>query len=217
MTYIKNISDKKATRQLIFLLVLFAFFAVPAFIVAADDDEEELYVSSYSSKKSRRGGYGITQYQARDEAADYQNSLFSTRKEIEDEVDYDAEYDQDEEFDRDLAGYASRRRYSSKNSRPPSARELEEKYGFSTKSSVDGLVVGSDAFLDAATADVYARNAEQVDAVEATSGLGSKRKSKKSKDLFGFAVETNARDGDTFKERWIEPDAPKELWRSQLL
>jgi hypothetical protein len=216
MTYIKILSDKKTTRRIVFLLVFLAFFAVPALIVAADDDEEEeLYVSSYSNKKSRRSGYGITQYQANDEAADYQNMLFSTKSSKEDD-DYDEEYVQDEESDDDL-DYARRRRYSSKNSRPLSSKELEEKYDFASKSNAEGLLVGSDEFLDAATADVYALRLEEDGSVTTSSGLGSKRKRTKSKGLFGFAVETNARDGDSFKERWIDPDSTKEAWTSQIL
>ncbi len=198
MTYMTNLFDKKKpTLAIAFLLAAIASLSLDL-AVAADGEEE--YVSSYSSKKSRSSGYGITQYQADDEARAYQDALFSSEKDDSDE----------ESTAKSARGYA-RRRYSSKD-KPPDDESLEEKYDFSSNSSVEGLLVGSDEYLDAATADCRALCLE-----DATSGSGSKRSSAKIRGLFGFPVETNARDGDTFKERWIDPDVPKEGWTSQIL
>ena len=62
--------------------------------------------------------------------------------------------------------------------------------------------VGSDAFLDAATADVFARR---------------EKARKQSTGLFGYPVETAAKEGDTFRERWLDPDSDSGTWRAQLL
>ncbi len=67
--------------------------------------------------------------------------------------------------------------------------------------------VGSDAFLDAATADVFARR-EKARAEKAR---------KSSTGLFGYPVETAAKDGDTFRERWLETDSDSQTWTPQLL
>lgn len=62
--------------------------------------------------------------------------------------------------------------------------------------------VGSDAFLDAATADVFARR---------------EKARQQSTGLFGYPVETAAKDGDTFRERWLAPDSDSQTWTPQLL
>jgi len=67
--------------------------------------------------------------------------------------------------------------------------------------------VGSDAFLDAATADVFARR-EKARAEKARQG---------STDLFGYPIETAAKDGDTFRERWLATDSDSQTWTPQLL
>ncbi len=88
--------------------------------------------------------------------------------------------------------------------------------------------IGSDAYLDATTEDVYKRrytDGAQVETgeipipstVEASSGRGSTRRSHGSTGLFGMPVETNARDADTFYERWIEPDSSSTSWEKQIL
>lgn len=205
MTYFTNLSNQNLARPIALAFLLMAFSLLFSADLSAEEKEEP-FVSSYSSASAKRGGYGITQYQTNDAAAAYRNSLPSAKSE---EI---LEFEDDDE-----AEYTPRKRYSSRDKRLPSAEELEEKYGFDYIASAEGAPVGSDAFLDAATSDAYARRNERADVVEASSGLGAKRSRTKSKGLFGFAVETNARDGDTFKERWIEPDVPKEGWSSQLL
>ena len=93
--------------------------------------------------------------------------------------------------------------------------------------------IGSDAYLDATTEDIYKRRyAESPQAeteelpipsasipstVEATSGRGSTRRFDGSTGLFGMPVETNARDADSFYERWIEPDSSSTTWEKQIL
>ncbi|MBQ7112146.1 MAG: DUF1207 domain-containing protein [Thermoguttaceae bacterium] len=67
--------------------------------------------------------------------------------------------------------------------------------------------VGSDAFLDAATADVFARR-EKARAEKAR---------KSSTGLFGYPVETAAKEGDTFRERWLATDSNSQTWTPQLL
>ncbi len=67
--------------------------------------------------------------------------------------------------------------------------------------------VGSDAFLDAATADVFARREK----------ARAEKERRQSTGLFGYPVETAAKDGDTFRERWIDPDSDSQTWTPQLL
>lgn len=67
--------------------------------------------------------------------------------------------------------------------------------------------VGSDAFLDAATADVFARR-ERARAEKAR---------RESTGLFGYPVETAAKDGDTFRERWLATDSDSQTWTPQIL
>ncbi len=110
-----------------------------------------------------------------------------------------------------------RARYSSRDNNVVPQEQLAKKYDFVRQTSYSDLPVGSDAYLDAATNDVYARRAMREDELTVTSGLGSDRPMTQSKGIFGYAVETNARDGDTFSERWIAPDVPKEGWTQQLL
>jgi hypothetical protein len=70
-----------------------------------------------------------------------------------------------------------------------------------------GAAVGSDAFLDAATADVFARREK----------ARAEKERRQSSGLFGLPVETGAKDGDTFRERWIDPDSDSQTWTPQLL
>lgn len=74
-------------------------------------------------------------------------------------------------------------------------------------SAPNGADVGSDAFLDAATADVFARR-EKARAEKARQG---------STGLFGYPVETAAKEGDTFRERWLATDSDSQTWIPQLL
>ncbi len=101
--------------------------------------------------------------------------------------------------------------------------------------------IGSDAFLDAATADVQARRAKaqaerekaaapgfynEIGAdvlpnapptVSADSGASRRTKTTRSTGLFGYEVETAAKDGDTFYERWVEADSSSQVWTKQIL
>ncbi|MBQ7813700.1 MAG: DUF1207 domain-containing protein, partial [Thermoguttaceae bacterium] len=67
--------------------------------------------------------------------------------------------------------------------------------------------VGSDAFLDAATADVFARREK----------ARAEKTRQSSTGLFGYPVETAAKDGDTFRERWLATDSDSQTWIPQLL
>ncbi|MBR4833412.1 MAG: DUF1207 domain-containing protein [Thermoguttaceae bacterium] len=70
-----------------------------------------------------------------------------------------------------------------------------------------GAAVGSDAFLDAATVDVFARREK----------ARAEKERKESTGLFGYPVETAAKDGDAFRERWIDPDSDSRTWTPQIL
>lgn len=107
--------------------------------------------------------------------------------------------------------------------------------------------IGSDAFLDAATADFQARRARAANdkatqakpnsrystafydeigaeivadaptTVSADSGASRRTKTTRSTGLFGYEVETAAKDGDTFYERWVEADTSAQIWTKQIL
>jgi len=89
--------------------------------------------------------------------------------------------------------------------------------------------IGSDAQLDATTEEIYKRrygkdaqteseeNVSAPETVDVTSGRGIERRSRGSVGLFGMPVETNARDADTFYERWVEPDSSSTEWKKQIL
>lgn len=187
---------------------LFALRFVVLFLFALEfafsEEQQSAYRSSYAAPKSSPiTGYGITQYQEIDRASSYQYEMTTQAAKT------------DANAPKELA---HRERYSSRNNNASlTADELAAKYGSFDAPSYASLPVGSDAFLDAATNDVYAKRAKQTETYEASSGLGTTKAPTKSKGLFGYAVETNAREGDTFRERWIEPDAPKSAWTSQIL
>jgi len=89
--------------------------------------------------------------------------------------------------------------------------------------------IGSDVYLDATTEEIYKRrysadvrseksnDVSTPETVDVTSGRGSTRRSKGSTGLFGTPVETNARDADTFYERWIVADSSSTTWKKQIL
>ena len=164
----------------------------------------EPYVSSYSgSATSSAKGLGISQYQNADRAAAYQFAASTPEGNFE---------------SRGGSLVATRERYSSRNNNALSPEQLQAKYSTPVESaSYEAYPVGSDAYFDAMTYDVKQRGLQTGGAVEATSGRDSGRAPTQSKGVFGYPVETNAREGDTFQERWIEPDTPKEAWTSQLL
>lgn len=70
-----------------------------------------------------------------------------------------------------------------------------------------GADVGSNAFLDAATADVFARREK----------ARAEKERQQSTGLFGYPIETSAKDGSTFRERWLEPDSDSRTWTPQVL
>ncbi|MGI6402357.1 MAG: DUF1207 domain-containing protein [Thermoguttaceae bacterium] len=82
-----------------------------------------------------------------------------------------------------------------------------------------GADVGSNAWLDSETNALFERNvgANGDGIFNASSGNGTQSKKVQSRDIFGYAVETNARDGDTFYERWIMPDVESSAWTKQFL
>jgi hypothetical protein len=67
--------------------------------------------------------------------------------------------------------------------------------------------VGSDAFLDAATVDVFARREKSR----------AEKERRQSTGLFGLPVETGAKEGDAFRERWVDPDSDSQTWTPQIL
>lgn len=82
-----------------------------------------------------------------------------------------------------------------------------------------GYALGSDAQLDNATAELYQRRAAlpRDYGVSASSGNGRAPKKVQSKGLFGFEVQNNSRDGDTFYERWVQADTSSKVWTRQIL
>lgn len=132
----------------------------------------------------------------------FASTAFATpRTEIDDfdAVESDAEYDDDAPYDEPF--------YQIETS--------DEEYYEETAPANDGVLfappsaadVGSDAFLDAATADVFARREK----------TRAEKERRQSTGLFGLPVETAAKDGDTFRERWIDPDSDSQTWTPQLL
>ena len=96
----------------------------------------------------------------------------------------------------------------------------EATYGYYDDYAPRRYELGSDAQLDDATAVIYAERPSDERSryfVEASSGKGRAPKKKTSKGLFGYAVENNARDGDTFYERWVMTDSQSSAWTSQVL
>jgi len=83
----------------------------------------------------------------------------------------------------------------------------DEIYVDDSNVSATNSAVGSDAFLDAATADVFARREK----------ARTEKTRKGSTGLFGYPVETAAKEGDTFRERWLETDSDSQTWIPQLL
>ena len=80
--------------------------------------------------------------------------------------------------------------------------------------------LGSDAYLDAASSGFYEERMElsrRNYGELANSGRGRAPKKSQATGLFGMPVETDARDGDTFAERWIDPDVSSDAWRKQIL
>ncbi len=78
--------------------------------------------------------------------------------------------------------------------------------------------LGSDEYLDATSSDLFSQNLVGGDyALEANSGRGKRPKKRQATGLFGMPVENDARDGDSFYERWVEPDVPSEGWTRQVL
>ncbi|MCF0234864.1 MAG: DUF1207 domain-containing protein, partial [Thermoguttaceae bacterium] len=81
--------------------------------------------------------------------------------------------------------------------------------------------VGSDAYLDAATAQVLQRRRANSGEVESFSDVpqaeAERPKMTESAGVFGYPVQTNARPGDSFYERWVRADVPAEGWLSQIL
>ena len=76
--------------------------------------------------------------------------------------------------------------------------------------------LGSAEYLDATSADLFSQNLVDY-GYDANSGNGKRAKKVRSTGLFGMPVENDARDGDTFYERWVEPDVPSEGWTKQVL
>ena len=130
------------------------------------------------------------------------------------ESDY---YAEDYEGEYDVDAYDEIPDFNSPNSLySPSSRS---RYGY-VSDAPSQYQVGSDVFLDASTSPEYEARFSQrftVDDDYVGSGLGKRPKKKPSTGLFGLPVENDSRDGDTFYERWIEPDVASEGWTRQVL
>ena len=112
---------------------------------------------------------------------------------------------------------------------PYSLSDGDKDYGYIRPIRQSDL--GSNAWLDAETAAINDRRAARVknviiedesgespnELVEATSGRGTTPKKVQTKGLFGFNVENNSRDGESFYERWIAADSKSDEWSKQIL
>lgn len=199
-----------ANRAAACVSALFAVFAVFAavFNAAFGADGAEPYQSSYASSSSTSRGIGISQYQAMDRASAYQNEMSRPHGNTTNAAPAVRE------------AFVPRERYSSKTAARTSLGLPASPDDYADAPSYAQFPVGSDAYLDAATYDVYAKRAMREGAApnaDPTAEIGAPKASRQSKGIFGYAVETNAKEGDTFYERWVEPDVPREGWTSQLL
>ena len=178
---------------------LCALCAVTALGSAASAADGASYVSSYASS-SESAALGISQYQNSDGAAAYQYASSVPQNGSTGIL------------------YSSSRRYSSLNAPAQQPVGTAGNYAVAQDRPEYAYPVGSDAYFEAKTAEARRRGTQFGEGVVSVdSGLGSQRAPTQSRGLFGYAVETSARDGDTFSERWIAPDVPKEGWTSQLL
>ena len=180
-------------RRALWLFGAVSLFASFGFSLGAEGD------SAYAVGAGSDLGTGIERYRALDAEAEKRRESLGLESASEGEV------------------FSTRTRYSSLDGTAVSSEIPQEKRGASSDAGALEYPVGSDAYLDAATAEVYGKRTVQEDAVEASSGLGSTRERTKTRGLFGYPVETSARDGETFRERWVEPDVGREGWVSQLL
>lgn len=98
---------------------------------------------------------------------------------------------------------------------PNSLSSGDDGYGYVNGSN--GAPVGSNAWLDAETEAIYERRASRAGTSSVSSGKGAAPRKSQSTGLYGFAVENNAKDGDTFYERWIESDTDPDSWTAQFL
>lgn len=205
---LSTIAISRTTQR--FALSVGAALCFVSYALSADS----AYVSHYANSGSSPA-LGISQYQNSDVAAAYQYGAANGTSSYLQSSD-EAELGGGSERSNGVL-FSTRERYSSKNANAPLAQEeIQSKYASEAEPDYLAYPVGSDAYFDAKTADFRNRNAAEADELLASSGNGSTRRTK-SKGLFGYAVETNARDGDTFTERWIEPDVPSEGWVAQLL
>ena len=172
--------------------LLLAFFVVSAFAALSAHSrlygQEALYESGYYAEEVGAADYEVDGYE---EIPDFNspNSLYSRDSQ-------------------------SRYGYVSEPSRLAYADPVANNY------APPPYQVGSDEYLDASTSPEYEAQFAQrftVDENYVGSGLGKRPKKNQSTGLFGMPVENDSRDGDTFYERWVEPDVPSEGWKSQVL